>query len=91
MLQVLLETRPKVVSFHFGLPEGRIIKALKDAGTILFASATCLEEARIIEDAGIDYIVAQGIEAGGHRGVFDLQSTDEALPTMVLTRLLEQK
>lgn len=88
MLAVLLETRPAVVSFHFGLPPAAFITQLKQAGVLLLASATSLDEALLLEAAGIDAIVAQGIEAGGHRGVFDLQARDECYPTSVLVRLL---
>lgn len=52
------------------------------------ATATNLQEARLIEDAGIDAIVAQGIEAGGHRGMFDVQAKDEELTTNQLVALL---
>jgi len=88
MLAVLLETRPAVVSFHFGLPPADRIAALQKAGITLLATATSLAEARAIEAAGIDAIVAQGIEAGGHRGAFDPEAFDEGLGTMALTRLL---
>src|SRR5690606_25541925 len=73
-LEMLLETRPAVVSFHFGLPDAERIRALQDAGVYLLATATNLQEATQIQNAGIDAIVAQGIEAGGHRGVFDLDN-----------------
>ena len=88
MLAVLVDTQPAVVSFHFGLPDARRIAALKEAGTLLMATATSVDEARAIEAAGIDIIVAQGIEAGGHRGVFDPHGTDDGLGTLALTRLL---
>lgn len=88
MLDMLLEERPAVVSFHFGLPPQATIDALRRCGAILMASATSLSEARAIEDSGIDIIVAQGIEAGGHRGVFDPRAPDEALETFALTKLL---
>ena len=88
MLQMLLETRPKVVSFHFGLPPATTIKALRDAGIILFASATNLEEAVAGRDAGIDAVVAQGYEAGGHRGMFDPDAPDARLGMFALTELL---
>jgi nitronate monooxygenase len=88
MFQMLLETRPKVVSFHFGLPPAATIKALKDAGIILFASATNLAEARAIQDIGIDAVVAQGYEAGGHRGIFDPDAPDTQLSMLALTELL---
>ena len=88
MLTMLLEERPSVVSFHFGLPPADRITALKSAGIILLATATNLSEGRRLCDAGIDAIVAQGYEAGGHRGVFDPSIDDECLPTLTLTRQL---
>jgi len=88
MLALLLETRPAIVSLHFGLPSAEAIRAMKAAGIMLLATATSLDEARRIEAAGIDAIVAQGIEAGGHRGVFDPAAPDDGLGTMALTRLL---
>ncbi|SOZ18007.1 2-nitropropane dioxygenase, NPD [Cupriavidus taiwanensis] len=88
MHAMLLEERPAVVSFHFGLPDAGRIRALRDAGIVLLASATSLDEARAIEAAGIDAIVAQGIEAGGHRGVFDPAAVDEGLGTFALVRVL---
>jgi len=87
-LQMLLDERPAVVSFHFGLPPLEHIRALQEAGILIFASATNLSEAKAIEAAGLDAIVAQGIEAGGHRGLFDPTARDEALPTQVLLRQL---
>lgn len=91
MLEVLLETRPAVVSFHFGLPPQEHIDALKRAGIVLFTTATSLPEAMQIEEAGIDAIVAQGIEAGGHRGMFDPTVPDPALPTFELLEQLRDK
>lgn len=88
MQAMLLEEKPAVVSFHFGLPSADVIAALKRAGVTLFASATNLDEARQIADGGIDAIVAQGVEAGGHRGVFDPAARDDRLGTFALTRLL---
>jgi nitronate monooxygenase len=87
-LQLLLDTRPAVVSFHLGLPPPGHVRALQAAGIALFASATRLEEAQAAEAAGIDVVVAQGIEAGGHRGVFDPDSSDEELPTLALLERL---
>lgn len=88
MLAMLLAERPPVVSFHFGLPSPVVLAALREAGCLLMASATNPAEAAIIERAGIDVIVAQGIEAGGHRGMFDPDAPDSALGTFALTRLL---
>jgi len=88
MLEVLMRTRPAVVSFHFGLPTAQQIDALHGAGCVLMATATNPFEARAIEAAGIDIVVAQGYEAGGHRGIFDPSVPDPALGTFALVRLL---
>ncbi len=69
-LEVLLRLPPAVVSFHFGLPEGHAVVALKEAGCKILSSATTVEEARWLAARGVDAIIAQGWEAGGHRGVF---------------------
>jgi len=88
MLAMLLEEKPKVVSLHFGIPSADKIRALKAAGITLFATATNLREAQAVAAAGVDAVVAQGYEAGGHRGVFDPEAPDQQLGTMALTRLL---
>lgn len=86
--EMLLETRPAVVSFHFGLPSEARIRALREAGIYTLATATSLQEATDIQERGVDAIVAQGYEAGGHRGCFDPQADDERLSTSVLVRRL---
>ncbi|WP_035565032.1 NAD(P)H-dependent flavin oxidoreductase [Caballeronia sordidicola] len=91
VLAMLLEERPAVVSFHFGLPALAAIGALRDAGIVLFATATNADEAGQVADAQIDAIVAQGAEAGGHRGTFDPAASDELLGTMTLVRLLRRE
>lgn len=88
MFALLLEERPKVVSFHFGLPSRDRIEALRAAGIVLLATATSMEEGVAAVAAGVDAVVAQGYEAGGHRGVFDPDRPDERLGTLALTRLL---
>src|ERR1051325_11094290 len=67
---LLLETKPEAVSFHFGLPEPEVIEAIKAAGIFIVSSATTVAEARLLEKSGVDAIIAQGIEAGGHRATF---------------------
>jgi nitronate monooxygenase len=62
--------RPEVVSFHFGLPEPGLLRRVKAAGCRVLCSATTVEEAERLEQAGADAIIAQGVEAGGHRGMF---------------------
>jgi nitronate monooxygenase len=88
MQQLLLEARPRVVSFHFGLPDREHLQALREAGTILLGCATSVSEGRTLERAGVQAVIAQGYEAGGHRGVFDPDAHDDRLGTMALTRLL---
>jgi len=88
MLARLLADAPRVLSFHFGLPNAERIRALKQGGCLLLATATNLEEALACKAAGIDAVVAQGWEAGGHRGMFDPEADDSRLGTLALTRLL---
>lgn len=91
LLELLLEERPAVVSFHFGLPPTEYVAALKAAGIALIATATNIEEAQLIGTAGLDAVIAQGYEAGGHRGVFDEDAPDDQLGTLALTRLFVQR
>lgn len=91
MLNVILERKPKVVSCHFGLPSSDAMRALKAAGIVLIASATSVEDARMLIDANIDGIIAQGYEAGGHRGVFDTAAEDLHIGSLALTRLLVKR
>lgn len=67
---VLGEFKPAVVSFHFGLPSADLLARVKIGGSKIFSSATTVEEARRLEAHGVDAIIAQGLEAGGHRGMF---------------------
>jgi nitronate monooxygenase len=69
-LAMLLRAKPQVVSFHFGLPQPEVMQAIKGAGIFIISSATTVAEARILEERGVDAIIAQGTEAGGHRGTF---------------------
>lgn len=64
------ELRPKVVSFHYGLPEPALVARMKAAGCVVMSSATTAAEARWLEARGCDAVIAQGVEAGGHRGMF---------------------
>jgi len=61
---------PPVVSFHFGLPSPDLVARVKSWGSLVLSSATTVEEARWLEDHGVDAVIAQGLEAGGHRGMF---------------------
>ncbi len=83
-LAVVLEVRPRVASFHFGLPAPGRVAALKEAGILVLSSATTPAEARALEAGGADAIIAQGWEAGGHRGVFDPASGSGQVGTFAL-------
>src|SRR5258708_17960635 len=69
-VDVLAEFRPRVVSFHFGLPSEDLVARVKSWGAKIVCSATTVMEARWLEAHGADAIIAQGVEAGGHRGIF---------------------
>lgn len=88
MRDVLLEERPKVVSFHFGPPSTETIRRLLQAGIVLLGSATNLADALTLQQAGVHAVIAQGYEAGGHRGVFQTDQADDRLGMLALTRLL---
>jgi nitronate monooxygenase len=87
-LEPIWSARPAILSFHFGLPPDGVIAKAHALGIAVGISATSLVEALSIESAHADFIVAQGIEAGGHRGQFDIQAKDEALSTLDLTAQL---
>ena len=67
---ILEANPPAVVSFHFGLPEDRVVRRLKAAGIVVMGSATTVDEARWLKDNGCDAVIAQGNDGGGHRGMF---------------------
>ncbi|WP_275289203.1 NAD(P)H-dependent flavin oxidoreductase [Halomonas elongata] len=87
MLEMLLEERPAVVSFHFGLPGRPAVQQLREAGCLTLACVTTLDEAERADDEGVDALVAQGVEAGGHRGVFEPEQ-DDGIGTLALVRML---
>ncbi len=78
-LEAVLQYKPALVSMHLGIPSDEIIAMVRSAGCALAFSATSLEEGLKVEEAGADFIVAQGFEAGGHRGVFDPSGLDAEL------------
>ena len=83
MCTVVESAKPEVVSFHFGLPDQALLARVKAAGCRVISSATTVEEARWLEARGVDAIIAQGYEAGGHRGMFlaaDLNNTIASQP-----------
>jgi len=69
-LDAVLAASPPVVSFHFGMPAAGMVQAVKDTGAVILSSATTVHEAKQLEAAGADAVIAQGFEAGGHRGTF---------------------
>ena len=70
LCRIIEEHKPPVVSFHFGLPEDALLKRVRATGAKIISSATTVAEARWLEARGVDAIIAQGAEAGGHRGIF---------------------
>ncbi|HZS63228.1 MAG TPA: nitronate monooxygenase [Xanthobacteraceae bacterium] len=83
-LEVVRELRPEVVSFHFGLPEPRLFEGLKREGVIVISSATTVDEARWLDERGVDAVIAQGFEAGGHRGMFLAEDVGTQVGTLAL-------
>jgi len=82
---ILIEEQVQIVSFTFGIPDPESIRAMQQHGIVLIGTATCAEEAVLLEQQGIDMVTAQGIEAGGHRGTF---IEDGPLPRIGLMALI---
>jgi nitronate monooxygenase len=81
----LLEAvRPAVVSFHFGLPAADLLARVRACGAKILSSATTVEEARWLEAHGVDAVIAQGLEAGGHRGIFLSEDLSSQIGTFAL-------
>jgi len=80
--------KPEVVSFHFGLPEPALVTRIRGAGCKVISSATTVDEARWLEERGVDAVIAQGFEAGGHRGMFLDPDRDSAVTLQVGTLAL---
>ena len=83
---VLEEFKPPVVSFHFGLPSDALMRRVKGWGAKILSSATTLDEARYLEAHGVDAIIAQGLEAGGHRGMFLTEDLSTQVGTFALVQ-----
>lgn len=83
MANEVLRAPPAIVSFHFGLPELEIVEAMKEKGIKILSSATTVQEAKHLEDCGVDAIIAQGWEAGGHHGFYKKDQT-AGIGTMAL-------
>ncbi|HEX5661661.1 MAG TPA: DUF561 domain-containing protein [Polyangiales bacterium] len=84
VLALIAPFRPRVVSFHFGLPAPALLARIKAWGAVILSSATTVEEARWLEARGADVIIAQGLEAGGHRGMFLSEDLSTQLGTFAL-------
>ena len=83
-LELIRELRPRVVSFHFGLPSSKATQEVKASGCVVLSSATTVAEAQQLEAGGADAIIAQGIEAGGHRGTFTKSPGAGTIGTLAL-------
>jgi nitronate monooxygenase len=88
LCELVLELRVACVSFHYGLPDATLVRRLKGAGCTILGSATTVAEARRLEADGADAIVAQGLEAGGHRGMFLSDDLASQLGTFALVPLV---
>jgi nitronate monooxygenase len=84
MCELVEELKPEIVSFHFGLPDQALLQRIKAAGCIVIASATIVREAIWLEENGADAVIAQGAEAGGHRGMFLTENIAEQPGTFAL-------
>jgi len=82
--EMVEELKPEIVSFHFGLPEPKLLQRVKAAGCLVMSSATIVREAIWLEENGCDVIIAQGAEAGGHRGMFLTDNIAEQPGTFAL-------
>ena len=83
-LEVLIDFKPPIVSFHFGLPAADLLNEVKAMGAKVLCSATTVAEARWLESRGVDAIIAQGLEAGGHRGMFLSEDISAQVGTFAL-------
>jgi len=84
MADLVAELAPDVVSFHFGLPDDHLLQQVRSSGAKIISSATTVDEARWLEHRGVDAIIAQGLEAGGHRGMFLSESISTQVGTFAL-------
>lgn len=82
--EVIETLKPEVVSFHFGLPAPPLVERVKKTGAIVFSTATTVDEAKWLVANGCDVVIAQGAEAGGHRGMFLTKDVSTQVGTMAL-------
>ena len=90
-LDVILDIRPKVFSFMFGVPSADVLEECRKKGIITVGAATTLDEAIFLEAAGVDMIIASGFEAGGHRPSFLASAESSLTGTFALVQLMKEK
>ncbi len=88
---LLSEFKPAVVSFHFGLPSDELVARVRSWGSKIVSSATTVDEAVYLQEHGVDAVIAQGLEAGGHRGMFLTDDTTTQLGTLALVPQLVRR
>ena len=91
MADVVTQYQPAVVSFHFGLPDADLLAQVSASGARILCSATTVAEALWLEANGVDAIIAQGLEAGGHRGMFLQQDLSSQVGTFALVRQIVEQ
>ena len=89
--ETVLKLKPEVFSFVFGLLKPEYVKAAKARNIFLLGTATTLDEALALQDSGVDGMTLQGIEAGGHRGIFDAEAVDAEVPVLELLKQCRSK
>ena len=89
-LEVILDERPAAFSFTFGIPPPDALRQLRSRGVLTFGTATTVGEAKLLAEAGVDGILAQGAEAGGHRGTFAARAEEALTPTLRLVTELRR-
>lgn len=90
-MEALLEARPPIFSFVFGIPTPKILEACRARGIVTIGTATSIAEAEAIEAAGIDFVVATGFEAGGHRPSFLARAEESLMGTFALTQVVSRR
>lgn len=89
--EAVLAARPEVFSFTFGIPPAETLRAFRAEGIVLLGTATTAEEAEMLADAGVDAVVAQGAEAGAHRGTFAAPFESAMVPALDLVRQIKAR
>jgi nitronate monooxygenase len=90
-LEVILHEKPPVFSFVFGVPSADILEQCRRSGILTVGAATTLDEALLLDSAGVDMIIASGFEAGGHRPSFLASAESSTVGTFVLVQLIKEK